>query len=949
MGTLSISSAVIYASSTTYTSIADCYVNVVDSNGMVNLFSGTLNSGSNSITVPSGLFTSRSAYFQIGTSISGGSSASSGNGFQVWIAGTYTLTLNIVDVGGVYKGEVSLSLTVDNYLSSVTVTPDESFIDTTESVTLTATAGSGGSGSFTYQWYQNGAAISGATSATYVISGSGVGAGVDFYYVDFTDTATYNTHITQSNSAVAIIYTPMLLTSYQNVTYLQTGEPIQLGVNTEYGSGSFAYQWYINSATVSGAVGLIYLTYPSTVGTYTAYCAVTDNGISPTRTVNAPTITYYVVPPMSAATNIVSGAVAQGVSIGISVTASGGSGSFSYQWYTNAGGGSFPGGSTVASTSYSSTTDGVNLVWCQITDGDTHAVYVTADIVINVIGTISVQISPLSLTVAAGASFTIAVSSVSGGAGPYSYSWSNGMTGPSITLSEATAGSYSFYVTATDSTGVASTSSTATVTVLNGLAVSITCSPLTATDGTTVSCTSSVSGGAAGDALSYDWYNSQVSGVAGTATSYSFTYVSGMYTIYLVVDDTTHNLVGQSASVAIVPPQSVSGTVIAVAVSDNISLSDSVSVQHLVGPGTTSGTVQPTNQFDILLNGTVLPTVYNISLDRGMGKAGELQFTAAGTVNSTVAPIVLYDQIEFGFMGKQMFYGYVLEVTKNPDATYDVIAYDAGYVLGMATASITSAQSLGAFVTYIVNSAKQSFSPALPFGNKVNSGIMPSVQFINTNFNNTNLLSQINSIATAVGFHIIVDSDNNVNLLGVGTSVRTITENSGGAKVIAKRLDTSELYNQIAVTAYIYNVAFHTSGLVTAVANASGASYFSPLAGVSTRTLGGTWLQLVHTQISGQDTPLSMAQTIYNQYKIGVWRIQIWTPWASGTQYSIADVDSSGMLYNYTINFADGSSLSGLIMTDIHVDTSGVTYTFQNADDSWAGMFQSLVASSNTT
>ena len=136
-------------------------------------------------------------------------------------------------------------------------------------VVLNANSGKG----FTYQWSNNGTAISGATSASYTATASGA------YTVKEIISPTCTTSSAISN--VSIGYTP-------SATISPSGSVTACGsqvLNANIGSG-YNYQWYNNGTAISGANNASYTTTAS--GAYTV--KVTNGACSATSTATNVTI-----------------------------------------------------------------------------------------------------------------------------------------------------------------------------------------------------------------------------------------------------------------------------------------------------------------------------------------------------------------------------------------------------------------------------------------------------------------------------------------------------------------------------------------------------------------------------------------------------------------------------------------------------------------------------------
>jgi hypothetical protein len=138
---------------------------------------------------------------------------------------------------------------------------------------LTLTVTVGGIGPFTYQWYLNGAAITGATSAAYnLASVSSANAGV--YTVRATNAAGTTT-ISAGTVTVASTGAPTI--SLQPLTKtVAAGSRFTLIVSAS-GSGTLSYQWRKDGFAIPGATdfGIDTTATAASAGTYT--CTVTNS------------------------------------------------------------------------------------------------------------------------------------------------------------------------------------------------------------------------------------------------------------------------------------------------------------------------------------------------------------------------------------------------------------------------------------------------------------------------------------------------------------------------------------------------------------------------------------------------------------------------------------------------------------------------------------------------
>lgn len=124
---------------------------------------------------------------------------------------------------------------------SVTISSSQNPTDVHNSVTFTATP-STGFGSYTYQWYVDGMAISGATSRTYTTSFAS--AGNQRIFVIIKDSA--QTSVQSSTLNETVYSDPSVsISSSQNPTDI--GNRVTFTASPSGGTGSYSYIWYLNS------------------------------------------------------------------------------------------------------------------------------------------------------------------------------------------------------------------------------------------------------------------------------------------------------------------------------------------------------------------------------------------------------------------------------------------------------------------------------------------------------------------------------------------------------------------------------------------------------------------------------------------------------------------------------------------------------------------------------
>lgn len=185
--------------------------------------------------------------------LNGNSTGNTTNTLNATVQGTYACQIND---GTCTYSSASLPLIVSNTpTTNITPSPNASFC-AGDSVELTLNTG-GGSASF--QWYLDGAMISGATGSSYFASTAG----------SYNATKT-NIHGCSDSSAVATVVTasnyPTVNITPSPTAEFCAGDSVELSVNS--GGGAASVQWYLNGTMISGATNNSY--FASAEGVYNA-------------------------------------------------------------------------------------------------------------------------------------------------------------------------------------------------------------------------------------------------------------------------------------------------------------------------------------------------------------------------------------------------------------------------------------------------------------------------------------------------------------------------------------------------------------------------------------------------------------------------------------------------------------------------------------------------------
>ena len=476
------------------------------------------------------------------------------------------LTSNAICASPTTATSAAITMTVNSVLTpsvAIAITTGANPACTGSSLTFAATPTNGGA-TPTYQWYNNGAAISGETNDTY----TGV-AGTDFVSTNtitcvLTSNAVCASPATATSAGITMTVNPVLTPSVA-IAITAGANPacnnssVTFRATPTNGGVAPTYQWRKNGTNISGATNATYTAVAGTdfVSTNTITCVLTSNVAcaSPTTATSAGiTMTVNPVLTPSVAIAITTGAnpACAGSSLTFTATPTNGGVAPTYQWRkngTNISGATNATYTAVAGTDFVST----NTITCVLTSNAICANPITATsagitmtVTPNVVPTVAIAITAGANPACTGSSLTFAATPTNGGATP-TYQWYNNGTAISgETNATYTAGAGTDFVSTDDITCVltsnaicanpiTATSAAITMTVNSVLtpsvAIAITTGANPACAGSSLTFAATPTDG--GATPTYQWYNNGAA-ISGETNA---TYTAGAGTDFVSTDD----------------------------------------------------------------------------------------------------------------------------------------------------------------------------------------------------------------------------------------------------------------------------------------------------------------------------------------------------------------------------------------------------------------------------
>ncbi len=293
--------------------------------------------------------------------------------------------------------------------------------------------------------------VMGGTGTGYSYSLTGTGSTYTTPAFNTTlSSGTYNVHLsatdgvgeTATASASETVNSDPTVSASSNVSSADVNYPIEFSSTPSGGTGSYSYSWTLNGQQISTSQDFSYSFASS--GSYTLTVTITDSvGMQSSASV---TVTINSNPSVSVSSS--QNPTDVGNSVTFSSSESGGTGTDTYVWYING-----VQESTASSFSYSFSAAGTYYVNVTVTDSDGHSASYSLKEIVNPDPSAVIHVVHNPTDVGIWANFS---ASVSGGTGPFSYSWTiNGQTFTTayVNYTFTASGTFPVSLTVTDANG----------------------------------------------------------------------------------------------------------------------------------------------------------------------------------------------------------------------------------------------------------------------------------------------------------------------------------------------------------------------------------------------------------------------------------------------------------------------------------------------------------------
>jgi gliding motility-associated-like protein len=366
---------------------------------------------------------------------------------------------------------------------TITKQPNSSSVCINGTATKLEIAYTNGTGTATYQWYNNtvnsntgGIAIAGATAATFDPPTNA--EGTIYYYCVITLSGGGCTEVISNTASVVVNPQPVISAQPLATQSICLGGSVDLEVQYAGGTGTATYQWYANSVNlnsggtpITGATSATYKTNVlNTLGNYYYYVIVSLNGAGCNSMISQAAEVIVVPDPVITTQPIVDQTVCQNtVPSALTVAASGGVETHKYQWYSNISNTTIGGTAITGATNDiylpSTATVGTMYYYCIVSSGTGCSVISnTSKVVVNKAPAITQQ--PISATYCKDETPTMLTAAYENGVGTATYQWYinvintnsggvaiSGATSNTYTPSTAAAGTNYYYCVISISSG----------------------------------------------------------------------------------------------------------------------------------------------------------------------------------------------------------------------------------------------------------------------------------------------------------------------------------------------------------------------------------------------------------------------------------------------------------------------------------------------------------------
>lgn len=253
-----------------------------------------------------------------------------------------------------------------------------SVVDQGQSSTLTCTAITTGTPPYAYQWLSEApgasffSVINGATASSYsFMASASTSTGQWNFMLQVTDNA--NCAVYSSLTSVVVNSAPTVLVSPASST-METGQSATLKANPSGGSGTYlSYQWYVDGISQIGQTASTFLFASAYSGTYSVTATATDS-LGGTSAQSPPVSVNVALGPSADIASSSSPTIDVGQTAQFSVSVSGGTAPYTFQWLSERPGASSyspVSGATSANYEFAPSTSDVG-TWnfiVQVTDG----------------------------------------------------------------------------------------------------------------------------------------------------------------------------------------------------------------------------------------------------------------------------------------------------------------------------------------------------------------------------------------------------------------------------------------------------------------------------------------------------------------------------------------------------------------------------------------------------